>query len=456
MINYRIVVILSVLLAWACPSRAGDEVELAPRPYMDKFRGGFSLRPPVNTERTQEPSPSRLVGWLFRDAKSGAVAWQINVLRATEKNPVDLKTYSGTLVDKLKQEQAMDVGAVQITTVGGKSAIEIQGVVVGLVPQWQRQVWVLTNPNRFLIFMISGPPDMKAQLLKIHQAVLDTVKIVDPQEAAAEQAENLKRGREFLTLLTDAKLQSVADESRWYLLRIKGEPVGWMAQIETVKERDKTAGVEIRTIASITIAGQERLQRRLMFTGNLGRPQGSPEDLPPQLREGVRICDRWDDVLTVTDPNTKITFREQGLKQGEFIVCTASQGAKNDTLKKKVPVDIYLPRVAGLMLPRLLDLTKPGAYAFAVYNGQINDFEPRTVTVGEKETIKIGGRDVSCVHVAEVVGGQTETAVDSWVDASGKLLRTQGADGFLMNAATRDEVTAKYPQAPAQLEELRK
>ena len=452
MINHRIVVILAVLLAWVCPARAADEVELAPQPYVDKFIGGFTLRPPVNTERTREPSPSRLVGWLSRDAKTGAIAWYINVLRATESKPVDLKTYSQALVEKLKQEQAMDVGTVQAIEVGGKSAIEIQGVCVGLVPQWQRQVWVLTHPNRFLIFMISGPPSMKDQLLKIHKAVTDTVKIVDPLEALAEQDDNLKRGREFLAALTDEKIQKVVDEPRWYLLRVKAAAAGWMAQVEAVKTRDKIVGVEIRTIASITIAGQERLQHRLMFTSGCGTIAATKT----AAAEIADVRERWEDVLTIADANTKVVFREQGLKQAEYIICASTRGPKTETLKKKAPIDIYLPRVTGLLLPRLLDLGRPTTYAFAIYNGQINDFEPRTVTVGDKETLKIGNQSVPCVHLVEVVGGATETATESWVDLSGKLLRTKSADDFLMTLSTQEEVTAKYPQAAAQMEELRK
>ncbi len=455
MINHRMIV-LAALLAWVVPAQAADEVELQSLPYADKLVGGFSLRPPANTARAREPSTSRLVSWVSRDARNNAVAWSLSVMRGLEKKEVDLKPYSEALGKKLQAEQNMDVESIAVTQIGGKGAIVVQGVCNGLLPQWQRQAWVLTKPNRFLIFVISGPPDMKDSLGKIHQAVMATVKIIDPEEALAEQKVNLDRGRELLAALTDEKLQGAVDPARWYLLHVKDATVGWMAQIEAVKTRtwsigknfttgqerfDHAVGVEIRTIAWMNMQGQERLHRRLMFTNGNG------------------VGETWEEILNINDgkdPNNKVTLREQGIRQTDSLVCTVGSGAKGNDLRKQIPVDIYLPRATGLMLPRLLDLKKPATYAFASYSAQVNDFELRTVTVAAAETLVINGESIPCVQVQDVVAGQNETTSASWVDAQGKLVRMKGAEDFMMELSTPEKVAAKYPQAPAQLAELRR
>ena len=71
---------------------------------------------------------------------------------------------------------------------------------------WKRQVWILAEPDRFLIVMITGPVGSKTQLDQISQAVLETLELSDPKAALAAKEESLNRGREFLAALSKKKL----------------------------------------------------------------------------------------------------------------------------------------------------------------------------------------------------------------------------------------------------------
>ncbi|MCH8333126.1 hypothetical protein IIC65_04275, partial [Candidatus Sumerlaeota bacterium] len=62
--------------------------------------------------------------------------------------------------------------------------------------------------------------------------------------------------------------------------------------------------------------------------------------------------------------------------------------------------------------------------------------------VEARETITIGDEEIDAFRVIERAG---ETSTTSWYDDEGTLLRTDLGNGLLMTIATRDEVTARYP-----------
>jgi len=161
---------------------AAGRVELDKR-YVDPMHG-FSLRPPAGTERRREFSAAKLVSWALRDEKSGAVVWTLTVLQAVEGKPVtDLKPYAEALADKLRTEENFHMEKdFVLGPVAGKAAIDLRGLTGG-VQMWQRQVWVLAEPKRFLIVMISGSETMKAELDDVCSRVLATLQLSDPEEA---------------------------------------------------------------------------------------------------------------------------------------------------------------------------------------------------------------------------------------------------------------------------------
>ena len=67
---------------------------------------------------------------------------------------------------------------------------------------------------------------------------------------------------------------------------------------------------------------------------------------------------------------------------------------------------------------------------------------PVLVEVEARETITIRGQEIDAFRVIERAG---ETSTTSWYDDEGRLLRTDLGNGLLMTIATRDEVTARYP-----------
>ncbi|HUT59629.1 MAG TPA: hypothetical protein VNA25_17420 [Phycisphaerae bacterium] len=434
-----------VVLLLSAHAAGQGEVQLSPRRYTDKLNG-FSLRPPLATEQRREASPSRLVSWIYRDANTRAIAWTLSVIRLVEKKPqVDLKEYAKALAAKLRADERFQVDSAEVIQVAGKGAIDVRGVTGGVVRMWRRQVWIFALPGRFLILTISGPTSARRELEKIHETVLKTVELSDPLKTLAAETANLHRGRQFLARIAKQKMP-VADQPQWFLISLKGKPVGWMIQTE---KRDRQQlptgqpsgeGLLVRTWTMMKLPDAAlRLQWRTLFSTPDGR------------------FERWQEALQIGEGGRARLLREDGVKQHDLIVCTFMEKGQHDrVIKKTIPRDPnqpretrlpYLPRAIGMVLPRLLDMGKPAAYAFGTYSSEINDFELRTITVIGPQKISLGVRRVDAVHATDVVGANEELATEWWVDAKGLLLRMNTAGELKIESSSREEIVKQVPAA---------
>jgi hypothetical protein len=433
--------LLCVLAAAGAAAGAGaaDEAKLSPQKYSDKLNG-FWLRPPTECEQVKDPASSCLVRWIARDANTGLTHWTLGVNVAIEKDAnLDLRKYSLALAGLLKTQEGQDISSNELTHVDGKGAIDLQGTSTGDVKVWRRQVWVLAQPGRFLIFWVSGAPQAKERLTKLLDAVLATVGTIDPLEVLKAQQASLLRGRTFLAELRSRALVP-APGIQWFLFLQDGNAVGWTLQTESLAQRDQRKGLEIQTLTLLKLPkDQMRLAKRVLFTTPTGAEQ-------------------WKETLQVGEGERKTLTQEEGLRQEDLVLCTVSFDNRLQTNKKQVPFDanepreMYLPRALGLILPRLLDLTRPASYAFATYSTQENKFKLRTFTVIGPEKIMVGSRQVDAVHLTDVEEANEEVATDLWVDAKGVPLRIQAPGWPVIQVSSREEILARLPESQKTIE----
>ncbi len=420
------------LLATASSSVAiAQTVELGKR-YIDPAHG-FSLRPPLDTVRRRGFSTARLVSWSRQEAKTGAILWTLSVRQVTTKNKsTDLKKYSRELETRLTREKKFRVESVKIVPVAGKGAINVKGITGGLIHLWERQVWILAEPGRFLIFVMAGPADASERLDKICSQILATVTLTDPKTAREELAQNLRRGQELLASLNDNKLsKAVTKEPQWFLLTHKGKDVGFMHVAELWGRLERMEGVTIKTCVMLQMPkDKRRVLRRSLFSTARGN------------------LERWREHLFVGGGPGAVSTTEEGLKKADMIVCNITQGANSRTRKKKVPKSVYLPRAIGWQMFRLVDLTKPAKYAFASYASLENNFDMRTFAVIGTEKIATVRGEVQAVRATDQAAANAEPAT-LWLGPDGKLLRMKSADGLVMNASARGAVLRRYPKAEA-------
>lgn len=425
------IALVSLLAMSSSSPAAAQTVELGKR-YID-LSHGFSLRPPLDTVRRRGFSTARLVSWSRKEAKTGAILWTLSVRQIMAKDKsADLRKYSRELETRLIREKKFMVESVKIVSIAGKGAINVKGITGGLIHLWERQVWILAEPGRFLVFAMAGPPDMSKQLDKICDEILTTVRLTDPKAAREEIEKNLTRGKELLASLNDNKLsKTISKAPQWFLLTHKGKDVGFMHVAESWARRERMEGVQVNTCVMLEIPkDKRRVLTRSLFSTTRG-------DL-----------ERWREHLSVGRGKAAVTTTEEGLKKADVIVCSISQGTNLRTRKKKVPESIYLPRAIGWQMFRLVDLTKQTQYAFASYTSLENNFDMRTFAVFGTEKIATVRGEVQAVRVTDQAAADAEPAT-LWLTPDGKLLRMKTANGLIMNASARASVLRRYPTAAA-------
>lgn len=429
---------------WGGAAWGGSPVALGKR-YTSMLRG-FSFRTPAGAQRKRDLSRRRLMTWTGRDQASGAVAWTLTVLHVVDTKTVDvpLKEYKDRLVATLKKEEGFETEKAVLATVADRPAVDIRGMA-GDLRFWQRQLWVLlpaesgaatTKPKappvrRFLIFRISGPLTIKAKLSAIVQAVAGSLKLFDPTEVRKQRRAALERGQKLLDSITAGQLAAaVLPTPRWYLLRWQDKPVGFLKIEEKQREYRGTDGYVVTTWGLIRIPKTPaRLLRREMFT------------------TANRDLERWREYWQSGSGPLAKNGAEDGLKVDNVIVCHVDSGGRIDTYRKeKVPQDIYLPRAMGMLLPRLVDLSKTTAYAFASYTSYENELDMRTLKVLGAEKIETAGGRLDTIRLTDRPA-EDEEPIALWVDAKGRLLRMRTADGLVMDVASEAAVLRRFPKA---------
>ncbi len=412
-----------------------EKIELDKR-YVDTLRG-FSLRPPAGTERRRDRVAARLVSWSKRDEESGAIAWTLSVLQATnDQKNIDMKKYAETLKRQLEQGEDFRNVTTELSPVANKAAIHIRGVAAG-VQMWQRQVWILASAGRFLIIKITGPKNNADQLDKICDAVLATVEITDPNELKKHRKEMLEKGQELLAGITDKELEKAVDtEARWFLMKLDKKDVGFMLVREAITRTKGEHGYEVRQwIMTQLPKDQPRLMRSVMFTN------------------ADRSLERWTQSLQIGSGQTAVQIGEDGMKQKDLIVCDVSNAGRISTQQKSVLDNIYLPKAMAFMLPRLVDLDKKAAYGFATYASQSNSFDMRSFTVVGPDSITVDSRKVNAIHIIDRPAEDAD-ASDVWVDEKGKLLRIESPDGLILEPASKAAVLRQFPNAETIVKKL--
>lgn len=423
---------MCVLSAWSTVAgQVGGRIPLGKR-YINGVYG-FSFRTPAGSRRKRDPSKRRLMTWAGRDEQTGAIAWTLAVshVREAKMTQADLGVYKDALVATLKKEENFRIETAKVIPIAGKAAIDLRGLSGGELRLWQRQLWVEIRPKEFLVFRTSGPLTLKERVNALGAAVAGSLQVVDPTAARKERIANLRRGETLLDGITASILsQALRARPQWYLLKMKNKPAGFVKVEEKARAYKGVDGYAVTAWVMVALPKTPaRLVRREMFT------------------TADRKLERWREQWQIGSGKLAQNGAEDGLKDGNMIVCHIDTRGKVHRLKpKKTPQPIYLPRAMGMVLPRLVDLTKPACYAFATYVSSANDFDMRTFTVVGPDKIKTLAGSVDAVRIIDRPAEDEEPAT-VWVSPKGDLLRMQSGTGLAMDVASEATVLRRFPKA---------
>lgn len=435
--------LILALACLTCPAAAQATtpgVELGP-PYLAPLHG-FSLQPPVNVERHRESGPTKIVSWVYRDPSSGAIAWTLSVLRIKASNhDVSLQVYSQALAEKLRKDEQFDAQATHIVQAAGKEAIDLQGQTTGHNQFYQRQLWVPSDPDHFLVVSLTGPAGQANDLNAIFDAVVATLLLNDPAEAIRTRQESIDRAGQLLAALTPEGLaKAIRTGDQWFIFTIKDKPVGFMLLQESQATEESSAGVAFEQHSALQLPGDQvrLLWRRAFSTAD-------------------REVESWRDLVQVGEQAsyTSVIY-EEGLRQADLLMIVRRTAAQKTPTQVNIPEEIqpiYLTRALGQLIPRMI-LDKTGQpLAFGVYNVEAHAFDLRTIVPLGQESLDQPDHAVQAWHLTDQPAADQEPA-DVWLDSNGMLLRMQTADGLIMQACTAQQAKAAFPDAQQRIKQM--
>lgn len=428
--------------AWclAAEAQKGSQpgVELGRRYF--NLAEGYSLRPPAEATRVQERAASRTVTWAAAEPATGTFVWFLSVSRMPAAITADqLQAFAEQLRKEAKQAKLTGESC-QVTTAAGRPAVDLRGLRTDKKQTWTRQVFILAEEGEFLTVTILGPAADRAKLQATHQAVLDSVEVLDRKALAAQREANLAAGRELLAGLTAEKLSAVLDpEDRWMLIVRDGQVVGFSVTRDRAAEVKGQPGVESRVWIRVDLPGGEAQRLEIVSVAAADRTVESWTATLRTTPAAGQAPPKGEEVAIVSLTKQGATIRFTQTVQGAQEKPTEAQRDLAEQMDRT-----YLPMAMQSLVSRLVDLGRPASYAFASYAPQANELDVYTFTVVGPEEIELDGRKVQAVRaLVRPAEDVEEQAV--WLDSAGRLLRRQVVGGEFLERSTRQEVLRRFP-----------
>ncbi|MCD4823125.1 MAG: hypothetical protein K8S55_00830 [Phycisphaerae bacterium] len=429
--------------------------------YTDELNG-FSIRPPVGWARISKPRTSFLARWIREDVDPGKnplakedpqtinACWKMTVFKSGSRRKLaSLEQCAKSLKAEIcRKEPSAKVDPPQIISLAGCRTIEIAGTITGEIrklpggriyeTKWLfRQAWLEVKPGQFLILKLEALAGDKGK--KKFQATwkqfAESLQLSDPAEALAKQKTTIQRSQKFLLEdLTPEKLHAALPaKALWFLILQNKQPVGWYCFKAGAFRREGLPGYRIRSWSMLQPPkSKAQLVRRILF-------------IDKEMK-----MESWRVHVQIGFGPTAEMIVEDGLRQrGVIFTSFSKHQAQQKTSSKRMPKNvknIYLPKLAGMLLPRLIDRSKKAAYIFAAYSGAINDFNMRTVKILGPENIQHNDLIVKATKATDqpFVGAETTTL---WLDADGNPLWAKSPDGTITEATSRKKILQQFPKA---------
>ncbi len=428
------VTVAAVTAASSATASAGAaEPKLGPR-HIDPVNG-FSLCPPAGAEIDRGVATTRLARWVKRDVRTGAIAWQLTIRKETgDTKDVTMAALANELAASLRKQPGIRVEKAAEATVAGKPGVET-AVIHGTTGQrYQHELWAQRGKGEFLVLSISGALGLRTEMDELLGLVAGTWQIMDPREQAELRKENLQRGGDLLAGITPAKLAAaLAGEVQWFLYRRGESDIGFMRVTCKQSGSGQDQGAEVSTLAKLSLPdGQSVVINRVMFSSASRSTEHWTEDA--QFLRGGKVIRR---------------MSESGTCDGGLIACTVVSDGKSATRKKALEpatARCYLPRALAILLPKLVDLSKPAAYGFAGYTTSANDFDLRTFTVVGPAKAAAGAQSPPAVEATDQLAADAAPAAME-LASDGALLRMTTDAGIVMERSTRSAVLRRFPDA---------
>lgn len=431
------------------------------RRYTDPING-FSFIPPADGVQAQADENLYLARWVKAQKDTRKVLWAMDVNRWVA-NIVDKKkkelseeqyaklpmsVFKDIIISEFNTDE-VKIDSEKVIKIDSHDAIEITGTITRekltdagltvekeIVKNWFSQIWVRIAPRVFITFKMVADDKSRKTAETLWKGVVDSIEISDTQKTLTQQQLKTRRAESVIEKLRQDGIKSVfITDPQWFLVEKEGKTIGWFSSKAFRKELNNRTGFQISSCAEVQPQSDKEVVRLIYQTVFVS------DDLD---------YESWLMRMQIGSGEMAELVVEKGIRQQKLVFCnTATPGIGTESHQTQIPKlveTIYLPRAVGAVVPAIIDLAKPGSYTFAEYSSNKNDFVMREVEVIGPENIELLGRQIAAVHLRDRSHRNTQPA-DSWVDKSGKILKTQTANGVTMQACSEKQLLAKFPDA---------
>jgi hypothetical protein len=346
------------------------------------------------------------------------VAWSMSVRLWTSSRPIDVPAAKEAMFASLSRDYPdLQVTEAQAIHVDGRDGARLLGTFTNEGQLWVRQEAVipLRGQDYILLVLATLVEDRDVAVTAFGQ-IIDSFKVVRTQAQQEELDAALRRGTALLQdIAADGKkvMPKPLDKPLYLRLMREGRPIGFLAMFERGGTLEREEGLQMQQQAWLFNPDEsvQYQQEDKFVAGNLAVDEWRiiTQTMPPKAYDAKQRL-----VVSV----------EGGIRRNDKLVVEFTQQVGVTEKQSKVieTEASYASLAWPVLLPRLVDLSKPELYAFSMYDPERRGLILRTFRVVGPVQVAVGGRQVSAVRIEDSEGLVPPVSqID--VDEQGRLLR---------------------------------
>jgi len=407
---------------------------------------GFSVQPPAGCTLYREKQiaegdveVARFVNLAFQ--------WSFTVRHSTSTRPLDAQTQIAELTSRLgTQHQELQVLKGEPAKIAGRNGVHYEASFKAEGVAWLRQQAIVPYlQNEYLSLVLLTPLAHREAAEPLFDRIVASFQLLRDERARARIQTALEQGEKLLRLAAAGEIDIGARlvEDSYIRCLMEGREIGYVRVSERSTTIDHRKGVQIRE------------------WGWLFNPDGSTTHLEHDMFLATDLSfERWENRLYVlppaqgTAPRQLLIDIENAIREGNQLgVAYLPRPNSLEKRDKLISVEkSYASAALNVLLPRLLDLSRPAVYAFSSYKSERRGLILRTLEVLGPARIQVDGQDVSAFKI-EDSEGLIAPKTEIYADRSGKLLRVV-VDRLEMMPATAHDIELRYGKKVAEAQDL--
>lgn len=410
---------------------------------------GFAVTPPAGCEILRE---KRFIGTddveIVRFVNPNAL-WSLGVRQSKPQRALDPESLGQMVVQEL-QGVCPDVSIVKSfrSEAASRETLRCEAVMTTRgVPVLRQQAMIRVKPSEYFALVLVTPREDEKTGAAAFEKILGSFEILRSELAEQQLREALARGSALLQLVATGSLDVSGEEPREVFLRYLegGQEAGFMQIRVEPRTVDHRKGATIfKWLWFFPPDGSATLMQQDMFITD------------------TLAFERWESRrITVSPPPRGAGQREilheieSGIRHGDkLLVGYAGKSTGRQITEKEIDLDrTYASAPWEVLLPTVVDLTKPQLYAFSWYDSTRRGLSLQTFRIVGPRTLP-GGGQATLIEQSE---GLVPPIHELWVDRDGQLVRVVmnlPDKRVEMAATTRQDVERKYGAKVKELEKL--